>query len=139
MNYNIPRQVSRNFQLKEFLEVSESLDIQDWEPFFVYLLPWLQQLRDHSGLPIKITSFHRSSIGVQNSTHFKSMAVDFTVPANNGNLEEQVKIYNNILSLHPHIRVCLYKDNDNRNHFYHMDCGRIYYPDQYTLWHAIED
>lgn len=139
MEYNIPSKISRNFTLKEFIDKSETKNIENFEPLFLYLLPWLQSLRDEFNTPIKITSFYRNTIGVPNSSHFKGMAVDFTFPEYNDDNIKQIDIFNAILALHPLIRVCLYKSTEVRNHFFHIDCGRIYDPSGYPVWVSIEE
>lgn len=136
--FNIPLQISRNFRLHEFIRASETLDGVDFEPLFVYLLPWLQEIRDAVGEPVKITSFHRATKGVPNSTHFRSMAVDFTIPGwwNNSVVFNQL---NPLLEkLDPNIRYKIYMETRHEKPFVHMDCGRIYHPDKYPEWQENE-
>jgi len=142
MECNIPERISRNFLFQEFVDASEvevafNMHNVNSEPLLVYLVPWLQAIRDKFGEAIKITSFARRNLGVENSAHFKDMAVDFTIPSFNGNLEKQGQVFNYVESLNPKMRIAWYTANETREHFYHMDCGLLYLPDIYSPWVEI--
>lgn len=137
--------ISKNFSLKEFLDKS-SEDVAEaisFEPLFLYLVPWLQQIRESVGAPIKITCFYRnpednkSAGGSSNSAHLHGYAVDFAIPSLYDFKADLKKTFTRICSLHPDIRVGYYTETVNYKPFFHIDCGRIYEPKEYPLWQKV--
>lgn len=143
MTYIVPDRISKNFTLEEFT-IASSKEIPDLEPLFVYLLPWLQEVRTLFGNPVTITSFYRDEEynrmigGSSKSAHVKAMAVDFTIREIDNYEGDQLEIYEFLAEIHPDIRICLYKGTRERKWFIHMDCGRIYEPQTYPAWREIK-
>jgi len=137
--------LSKNFKFSEFVDASNhsEIDTIDSEPLLLYLIPWLQKIRNHGKRMMLITSFlrdkeHNDLIGgVPNSAHLHGYAVDFTIPGLRvSDLEVRNKLFECIKKLHPDIRFKIYPYNEvtGDKWFCHIDCGRIYKPLEYFEW-----
>lgn len=140
-------QLSKNFIYGEFANASVHPDMTTVRADYLlmYLVPWLQHIRNNYSNPIAITSFvrsveHNKSVGgVPNSTHVKGMALDFILLHLAGDsLFEREKLFELVGNLHADIRYCVYKPNQRDHWFCHIDCGKIIEPEVYPEWKELQ-